>query len=223
MPQNDAGMRIEPPWSPPIAISISPAAISAAEPDDEPPGRIAHAPGIVHGTRRIGVAAARETEKLAMRLADDRAAGIENARDDGCIDVGRIAFKRRCAVHHRYAGKTDIVLQRDALAFERARGGAAHLAFHIPGIERVFVRTGLIARRARILHLRQIVGKGVDAIIGLEGRFHLAQKSRKIGIAHGHVEIADDPAQLIQGRAANGHVDLPHRGHVAPRVDGLLG
>jgi len=37
MPQNEAGMRIEPPWSPPIAMSTSPAATSAPEPDDEPP------------------------------------------------------------------------------------------------------------------------------------------------------------------------------------------
>jgi len=30
-------MRIEPPWSPPIAMSTSPAATSAALPDEEPP------------------------------------------------------------------------------------------------------------------------------------------------------------------------------------------
>ena len=30
-------MRIEPPWSPPIAISTSPAATTAPEPDEEPP------------------------------------------------------------------------------------------------------------------------------------------------------------------------------------------
>ena len=152
-----------------------------------------------------------------MRLADNRAAGIENAGDDGCVDIGRIAFERRGAVHHRHAGEADIVLERDALSFERAGGGAAHFAFHIPGIERVFVGTRLVARRARIFHLGQIVGKRVDAIIGLEGRFHLAKKGRQIGIAHGHVEIADDPAQLIQCRAANGHVDLPHRGRCAAR------
>ncbi len=37
MPQWLAGMRIEPAWSPPIAMSTSPAATSAALPDDEPP------------------------------------------------------------------------------------------------------------------------------------------------------------------------------------------
>jgi len=30
-------MRMEPPWSPPIAISTSPAATTAALPDDDPP------------------------------------------------------------------------------------------------------------------------------------------------------------------------------------------
>ncbi len=37
MPHQAAGMRIEPPWSPPSDRSASPAAISAAEPEDEPP------------------------------------------------------------------------------------------------------------------------------------------------------------------------------------------
>jgi hypothetical protein len=30
-------MRIDPPWSPPIAMSTSPAATTAALPEDEPP------------------------------------------------------------------------------------------------------------------------------------------------------------------------------------------
>ncbi len=37
MPQYDAGMRTEPPWSPPIARSTSPDATSAALPEEEPP------------------------------------------------------------------------------------------------------------------------------------------------------------------------------------------
>src|SRR5277367_6825062 len=36
-PQNDDGMRIDPPWSPPIAMSTSPAATKAALPEEEPP------------------------------------------------------------------------------------------------------------------------------------------------------------------------------------------
>jgi hypothetical protein len=37
MPQKEAGMRMEPPWSPPMAMSTSRRATSTALPDDEPP------------------------------------------------------------------------------------------------------------------------------------------------------------------------------------------
>src|SRR5258708_32680004 len=37
MPHSDAGIRIDPPWSPPRASSTSPAATSAALPLDDPP------------------------------------------------------------------------------------------------------------------------------------------------------------------------------------------
>src|SRR4026209_398208 len=36
-PHNAAGIRIDPPWSPPIASSTSPAADTTAEPADDPP------------------------------------------------------------------------------------------------------------------------------------------------------------------------------------------
>ena len=37
MPDQDAGIRIEPPWSPPVAMSATPDATSAALPEDDPP------------------------------------------------------------------------------------------------------------------------------------------------------------------------------------------
>jgi hypothetical protein len=37
MPQNAAGMRMAPPWSPPKEMSTSPAVTVAAQPEDEPP------------------------------------------------------------------------------------------------------------------------------------------------------------------------------------------
>jgi hypothetical protein len=37
MPLQQLGIRTEPPWSPPMAMSASPAATSAAEPLEEPP------------------------------------------------------------------------------------------------------------------------------------------------------------------------------------------
>src|SRR5438552_1388910 len=43
-------MRIEPPWSPPIAMSTSPAATSAALPDDEPPADQPYLRGLCTGS-----------------------------------------------------------------------------------------------------------------------------------------------------------------------------
>lgn len=37
-PQNDAGMRMDPPMSEPVASIVEPAASTAPEPPDEPPG-----------------------------------------------------------------------------------------------------------------------------------------------------------------------------------------
>ena len=62
------------------------------------------------GTGRIGMAAAGKTEILTMCLADDGAAGVENARDDGGVSLGCITLERRGAVHHGNTGQTDIVL-----------------------------------------------------------------------------------------------------------------
>ena len=56
---------------------------------------------------------------LAVRLAYDGAAGIENARDDGGVDVGNVALERRGAVHHRHAGQAHVVLEHDTLARQR--------------------------------------------------------------------------------------------------------
>ena len=94
---------------------------------------------VVHRTQRRGVAAAGQAKIFAMRLADDRAAGIENAGDDRRIDIRHVAFERRGAVHHRHAGEADIVLQDDALAGQRSVRGAAHFGLHRPGIERILV------------------------------------------------------------------------------------
>ena len=69
MPQYDAGMRIDPPWSPPMARSTSPAASSAALPDDEPPadGGPAVEADLVY--QRIGERELREIHLPAMKEA----------------------------------------------------------------------------------------------------------------------------------------------------------
>ena len=46
MPQNAAGMRVEPPVSEPMAMSHMPSATATAAPDDEPPGMRARSAGL---------------------------------------------------------------------------------------------------------------------------------------------------------------------------------
>jgi hypothetical protein len=50
-PHSAAGMRIDPPWSPPIASSQSPAATTAADPDDDPPAEWPRRRGLCTGPR----------------------------------------------------------------------------------------------------------------------------------------------------------------------------
>jgi len=61
-----------------------------------------------------------EHKRLLTLVASRMAAGIENAFDDGRIDVRDIAFENIGADHHRHAGEADIVLERDAPAGELA-------------------------------------------------------------------------------------------------------
>ena len=54
-PQNDAGMRIEPPMSDPVASMVAPAASAAPEPPDEPPGVIVGVPRVARDAPQLGV------------------------------------------------------------------------------------------------------------------------------------------------------------------------
>ncbi len=132
-----------------------------------------------------------------MRLADDGAAGIEDARDHGGIDIGHIAFERGRAVHHRHAGQADVVLEHDALAGQRPVGRALDLRLHIPGAERVVARARPRARRARIAHLGQVVGQLLDAIVGLHRAFEHVEVLADLALRHAHVQRADDLLQLL--------------------------
>src|SRR6266568_6445908 len=95
-------------------------------------------------TGRIGMTAAGKAEILAMRLANDGAAGVKDARDDGGIDVGRVAFERRGTIHHGNAGQADIVLQRDGLAGELAARRALDRRLDVPGIVLVLLAFGTV-------------------------------------------------------------------------------
>ncbi len=125
--------------------------------------------GVMHRAGRVCMAAAGETKSLAMRLAQDRGTGIEHPGHDRRVQVGRIAFQRRGAVHHRHASQADIVLEHDGLAGERAGPRALNLGLHVPGVELVLLRQWLVAGCARISHARLLVRQRVDQPVGGDG------------------------------------------------------
>src|SRR5215831_21149113 len=98
------------------------------------------------------MAAARKTQVLADRLADDLAAGIEDARHDRRILVGDITFQHVGAIHHRDAGETNIVLDGDPLAAQLARRRSLNGALPIPGVEAILLSCWAVSCITRVLH-----------------------------------------------------------------------
>ena len=143
------------------------------------------------------MAAAGQAEMLAMHLALDLGAGIQHARDDGGVEIGHIALQRRRAVGHGHAGEHDVVLQRDGLALELAAGGALHGRLAIPGIARVLLGRGPIARRARIFHFGQFVRHRGNEIVGFDRALHETAE-------RGHVVIGERKAALLGDTAKLG-------------------
>ena len=103
---------------------------------------------------RAGVAAGGERAILGGCLAGDGAAGIENAGNDGGVDVGNIAFQHPAAVHRRNAGDAHRVFDADIIAFENARLRALDVAAHIPAVIGIFLSGRPVAGVARIFLLR---------------------------------------------------------------------
>ena len=120
-PQNDAGMRIEPPMSEPVARVAMPAARAAPEPPEEPPGLKAGFQGLrVTPHSRDSVIAAQQNSGVAERSVDDPA-GIDDALHAGRRDVGDHVLEDERAGGAGLAGHLDLVLDGDRDALERAR------------------------------------------------------------------------------------------------------
>ena len=166
--------------------------------------RITDAVRVVHRAAGAGVAAAGEAEIFAHRLADDRAAGIENARRDGRVDIRHIAFHRRGAVHHRHPGEADIVLERDPLALELAGSSALDLGLDVPGAVPVLLGHRPAAGQPRIADRRQLVRHPVERVIRLERRHQGFVMGGEIGRGKGKAELRRDLAQLLQCRDLDG-------------------
>ena len=134
-PQQAAGTRIDPPVSVPIAKSASPAATTAAEPLDEPPG---HAIREMRIERRSGVrvdAGDAVGELVQVRFADDTAAGGEQRiHDDGVMFSRRNIRERTAARARRMTRNVDRILnsnRRAAAAQRKLLDENRLFAFHV--------------------------------------------------------------------------------------------
>src|SRR6266566_5113411 len=123
---------------------------------------------IEHGSGIGGMAAAGEAEMLAHGLPDNFAASIQNAGDNGGIELRYVSLQHRGAIHHRHARDTDIVLDSDALACQDSGRGAFDGALLIPGVQRVLLSAGAIATRTRVANRQRWLGQLVDAPIRLK-------------------------------------------------------
>ena len=160
---------------------------------------------VVHRAKRAGMTAARQTKAFAMRLALDRGAGVEEARDDRRVDVRHIAFERRGAVHHRHPSDANVILDRDRLALELAAGRALNVGLYVPCVERVLLRARPISGRARIFDHRNVVRHLIDEIVSGEAAVHQRKELADAFLCHGHAEALDDIRHLFERRALHTH------------------
>ena len=166
---------------------------------------IAHAVRVVDRARRIGVAAAGKAEILAMRLALDGGARVQQPLDDGRVDVRHITFQRGRAVHHRHAGQHHIVLERDGLALQLTSRRALDPGLVVPSVVLVLLALRTVAGRARIADLRQVVGKAVNHVVGLDATGDEAEEGLHVVLAERQAHLVRDIAQLLRCRHLNWH------------------
>ena len=155
--------------------------------------RIAHRPVVA------GVSRSREREGLAIRRADDGAAGIENTRDDGCIEVGNKAFEQARSDRHRDAGDRHHVLDRHALSVEQPACRSLDVAAPVPAVARIIFALGPPAAVAGIRRVRLRLGKLLQSPVGIDRARH----QRTVAVGFGGREI--DPVigrDLRQHRGA---------------------
>ena len=97
MPEKAAGIRMEPPWSPPKEMSTSPAATAGGGARGRTAGHVIVVVGI-EGTAVVADGAAgaeASTQAVHDVLADDRAPLLQHPGDDSCVEVGDEAFEGR--------------------------------------------------------------------------------------------------------------------------------
>src|SRR5215216_3241892 len=112
-------MRTEPPWSPPVATSTTPAATSAALPLDDPPAERVSS----HGLRTGPVREVCEPPEKHRSSQTALPMIVEQAGDDRGVAARHEPLDRLRPVHHRDAGDGGVVLDRDRPSGQWAASG----------------------------------------------------------------------------------------------------
>src|SRR5947208_13053696 len=135
------------------------------------------------GTRVGGVAAAGEAQVLTHCLADDLSAPIQNARHEGCVDIGYVALEDARSVHHGNPGYADVVLDGDLLAGKRPGRCALYGALPVPSIETVFRSGRTITWVPPVLNRERRLGELVQATIRGQHAVHEVAEGCEIVLA----------------------------------------
>ena len=114
-----AGRRIEPAPSVPIAAGTRPAGDARRGAAGRAAGRQAHVPGIAGHAEQVVRRIALQRQLRHVRLADDHRAGRPQPRDRQFVTIGHEVGKRPASPGRRHAGDQDVVLHRNRDAFER--------------------------------------------------------------------------------------------------------
>ncbi len=170
-----------------------------------PARRETHLARIVYRSGGVGMASAGEAETLAMRLADDLAARVQDARDDGGVEVGYVALQGRRTIHHRHAREHHVVLEHDGLALKLALARALDRRLVVPGVVLVLLVAGPVAGRARIFDPRHFIGHRGDGVVSVHVGRKQDAKRIHAGIIQRQSTLSRHRAQLLPVRHLNGH------------------
>ena len=149
------------------------------------------------------MAAAGEGEVVHIEDRADRAPGVQDARDDGRVDVRHVAVQHVRRARHGHAGDAHVVLDADPFAGQLAGRGPAHRTAPDDRIQRIVFRVRPDAGvPLAVRNLRQIAGRLIEHVQRGE---HVRQHRRvSFGLFPAQLEVAveSQALQVVTGRFA---------------------
>ena len=150
-----------------------------------------------------GMAAAGEGEVVHVEDRADRASGVQDARDDGRVDVRHIAVQHERGARHGHAGDAHVVLDADPFAGQLARRGPAHRTAPDDRVQRIVFRVRSDAGvPLAVRNLRQIAGRLIECV----QRGEHVRQHRRVGFgllpAQFEVAVESQALQVVMGRFA---------------------